>query len=122
MTEPGTDGIEAISPKADPDRACLHPDFIATVEVGRVLPDGSDESDMTIEPFRYIAQVRVNCAACDEPFRWIGVEAGEQPNRPMASVDDLELRAPLRPASSDPDFGLGGIGYSVHYRRGDADD
>jgi hypothetical protein len=103
-------------PNLDLDRPCLHPDFMATVEVGRILPDGADESDMTIPAIKFVALVRVHCVACDEPFRWIGLEAGDMPNRPMVSVDDLELRAPLRPASSDPDFGLGGIGFSVHYR------
>jgi hypothetical protein len=101
---------------ADPDRACPHPDYVATVDVVRILPEGSDESDLTIQPISYMAFVRVSCAACDEPFRWIGVGAGMNPRRPLVSVDDLELRAPLRPASSDPDFGLGGIGFSVHYR------
>ena len=94
---------------------------MAVTEVGRLLPGGADESDMAVPPTSYVAEVRVNCAVCDEPFRWIGVEAGMNPRKPTVSIDDLELRAPLRPASSDPDFGLGGIGYAVRMR-GDAGD
>jgi len=105
-----------VSPANDPDVPCLHPDFVATVEVGRLLPEGSDESDPTVPPNAYMAEIRVHCAVCDEPFRWTGVEAGQSPRGPMCSVDDLELRAPLRPATSDPDFGLSGTGFSIHYR------
>lgn len=32
-----------------------------------------------------------------------------------ADPDETELRAPLRPASSDPDFGLGLPGYAIRY-------
>ena len=53
------------------------------------------------------------CVDCDEPFRWIGVPIGLSPRQPMVSVDETELRAPLRPASSDPDFGLGLPGFAV---------
>ncbi|WP_439947213.1 hypothetical protein [Streptomyces sp. BBFR109] len=54
--------------------------------------------------------------ACGEPFRWTGVQAGVSPRQPMCSVDETELRAPLRPASADPDFGLGLPGFTVNYR------
>jgi hypothetical protein len=39
----------------------------------------------------------------------------------MCSVDETELRAPLRPASSDPDFGMGlpGFGIGLGLREGD---
>ena len=32
------------------------------------------------------------------------------------SVDETELRAPLRLASADPDFGMGLPGFAVAYR------
>lgn len=64
----------------------------------------------------YMAEIRVHCANCDERFRWIGVEAGMMPSRPMCSVDETELHAPLRPASADPDFGLGIPGFAVRFR------
>lgn len=96
---------------ADPDRACPHEDFSATVEINRLT-----ETEGAAVPDAYSAAVRVVCAQCGEPFRWIGVEAGLMPGRPMCSVDETELRAPLRPASSDPDFGLGIPGFAVTFR------
>lgn len=101
-----------MSGRADPDRACLHPNFVATVEVCRRIADGEPELDST-PAIGFAADIRVHCAACDEPFRWVGVPAGLNPRHPTVSIDDLELRAPLRPASSDPDFGLGGIGFGI---------
>lgn len=91
----------------DPDRACPHPDFDAVVEVNRLTKgdDGPVEA--------YIADIRVSCQACGEPFRWIGVQAGLMPTKPMVSVDETELHAPIRPASSDPDFGLAIPGFAI---------
>jgi hypothetical protein len=95
-----------VSYPADPDRACPHPDFIATVEVGRIAADDEHASDD--DPAQaFTADVRVHCASCDEPFRWTGLEVGMSFDHPMVSIDGLELRAPLRPASSDDDFGMG---------------
>lgn len=63
----------------------------------------------------YRADIRVQCAHCGEPFRWMGVPAGLLSGRPSCSVDESELRAPIRPASSDPDFGLGIPGFAVRW-------
>jgi hypothetical protein len=91
----------------DLDRACPHEDFAAEVEVNRLSSvDGGPIG-------AYSADIRVSCIACGEPFRWIGVQAGVKGDRPMCSVDETELHAPLRPASSDPDFGLGIPGFAV---------
>ena len=95
------------TPPADPDRACPHEDFAASVEVSRLTKVDGGPVD------GYSADIRVSCAACGEPFRWIGATAGLSPARPMCSVDETELRAPLRPASSDPDFGLGIPGFAI---------
>lgn len=92
---------------ADPDRACEHPDFAATVAVHRLTT--TEDGPVTA----YTADITVACAACGEPFRWIGAPAGSSPARPMCSVDEVELRAPLRPASADPDFGLGIPGFAI---------
>lgn len=97
--------------KADPDRACPHENFAACVTVNR-LTDG-DGGPVT----GYMADIRVQCEGCGEPFRWIGTPAGFSPRQPMVSVDETELRAPLRPASSDPDFGLGLPGFSIRQVR-----
>jgi hypothetical protein len=95
---------------ADPDKPCPHENFDALVDVVRLTPDG--EQDV----YAYSAGIRIRCRDCDEPFRFIGVQAGLRPDRPMCSVDETELRAPIRPASSDPDFGLGIPGFAVTWR------
>jgi hypothetical protein len=92
---------------ADPDKACAHENFDAYVEVGRIT-----DSDGTAV-IAYAANIRVECAGCREPFRWTGLKAGLSPAGPMCSVDETEMRAPLRPASADPDFGLGIPGFAV---------
>lgn len=99
MPTPGT---------ADPDLPCPHEDFTANVEVNRLT---ASDGDPTI--IAYDTSITVACLACGEPFRWIGVQAGSSPGRPMCSVDETELRAPIRPASADPDFGLGIPGFAV---------
>jgi hypothetical protein len=88
------------------DRPCPHPDFTAMVTVNRLTGNGGEVT-------AYVADITVVCAACDEPFRWVGVPAGFSGGHPTVSVTGTELRAPLRPASSDPDFGLGIPGFSI---------
>lgn len=101
---------------ADPDRACPHEDFTASVDVNRV---GTGETaDGT--PRAYMADITVACAHCGEPFRWVGVRAGLSFGRPMCSVDEKTLMAPMRPASADPDFGMGIPGFAIGYRDGPA--
>lgn len=95
-----------ISP-TDPDRPCPHEQFAAQVNVIRLTT--TDDGPVT----GYTAELTVHCGQCGERFRWIGVPAGLQPNRPCCSVDETELRAPLRPATSDPDFGLGIPGFAI---------
>lgn len=99
----------------DPDRPCPHEDFDAYVAVNRIT---ASDTDPTV--IGYAADIKVNCRVCDEPFRWTGVPAGLSPGHPTCSVDETELRAPLRPASADPDFGLGLPGFAVNYRPGPA--
>ncbi len=96
----------------DPDRPCPHENFAATVEVNRI--GTGDSTDGT--PAAYMADIRVRCSNCDEPFRWTGVPAGLSYAHPMVSVDETELHAPMRPASADPDFGMGLPGFSIRYR------
>lgn len=109
--EPVTSGNLPTSPPGDPDAACEHPEFVARVDVDRIT-HGDD--DPTIIAFG--ATLTINCVACNEVFRFIGMDAGLLPNRPMCSVDESEARLPIRPASSDPDFGLGIPGFAVKMR------
>lgn len=105
------DTIQPRGSHADPDKPCPHENFDAFVDVGRIT---ASEDNPTV--IGYSAEIRVNCRDCGEPFRWTGVPAGVSPREPMCSVDETELRAPLRPASADPDFGLGLPGFSVRFR------
>lgn len=91
----------------DPDLPCPHEDFDALVEVNRITD--SDGGPVTA----YSAGITVSCRGGGEKFRWVGVPAGLRPDRPMVSVDETELPAPLRPASADPDFGLGIPGFAI---------
>lgn len=95
----------------DPDRACPHENFAAHVDVGR-LAAGDDDPTIV----GYVAEVRIACVDCDEPFRFIGMPAGALADRPACSPNETEARLPLRPASSDPDFGLGLPGFAVRFR------
>lgn len=101
------------SPLYDLDRACPHEHFETWSVVNRLTL----EDDEPV--FAYAAEVRINCTDCSEPFRFIGVQAGLRPDRPTCSVDETELRVPIRPASSDPDFGLGSPGFAIRYREED---
>lgn len=92
---------------SDPDRACEHEDFEVVAVVNRI---NHTEGGPIVA---YGVDVTVSCAGCGEKFRWVGVDAGVRPDRPMVSVDEFELHAPLRPASADPDFGLGIPGFAI---------
>lgn len=95
----------------NPDRACPHEAFSAAVTVNRL--QRSDDGPTIIG---YAAEVRVRCAQCQEPFRFTGCQVGLSPAHPMVSLDETELRAPIRPASADPDFGMGIPGFAVRVR------
>lgn len=99
------------SPTANPDLPCPHMDFEVDVEVNRIT---ASDDDPTVIAYR--ADIKVRCTSCHEPFRWTGVPAGLSPATPTCNVNETELRAPLRPASADPDFGLGIPGFSITRR------
>lgn len=65
---------------------CPHEQFRAQVNVGRMLDTG-----------KFIADIQIHCVNCEEPFRFIGLPAGVDFERPMVSIDGLELRAPIEP-------------------------
>jgi hypothetical protein len=65
---------------------CQHQNFEALVRVNRLVDSG-----------RFSADISIRCAECREPFRFLGADAGLSPYQPMASVDGLELRAPIEP-------------------------
>jgi hypothetical protein len=55
------------------------------------------KSDLDPTIVGYTAEIRIKCRECGLPFEFIGVEAGMSCEKPMASVDAQELRAPIRP-------------------------
>jgi hypothetical protein len=103
---------------ANPDLPCKHLHFSARVEVGRI---GEEDDGAGGMPKAYSAEITVSCApppaGCGEPFRFTGVPAGLSFDHPMCSPDETELRAPIRPASSDPDFGQGIPGFAIRQVR-----
>lgn len=74
-------------------RACEHKNFRANVSVGRLTQ--TDDGPVT----GYCADVTVSCAECGLPFRFIGLAAGNHHSEPRVSVDGVELRAPIEPAT-----------------------
>lgn len=87
----------------DPDRPCPHDNFASQVAVTRVVPPGSEPGAV---PAQYAANVQIACDDCGEAFTWVGLPHGLSPAQPTCSADQLELRAPLRPASEGADLGL----------------
>lgn len=65
---------------------CTHPNFFANVKVCRLEDSG-----------KFIAEVRIHCTDCNEPFRFVGVTAGLRFDAPTVSIDGLELHAPIEP-------------------------
>lgn len=74
---------------------CEHPEFSAMVRVGRLSKD--DGGPIT----GYTADVKVECAKCRLPFRFIGLTAGNHYAEPRVSMDGTELRAPIEPAEHE---------------------
>lgn len=67
----------------------------------------------------FSAEIRVWCIDCDESFVFFGegLQVGSVlRDRPTISVDGLELRAPLRPQTADPHFGMGLAGIVMRVR------
>ena len=69
--------------------SCQHEQFSADVSAHRIVdPD---------KPILFRADVKVRCVQCGEPFRFLGLDAGLNFERPTVSVDGLELNAPIEP-------------------------
>ena len=65
---------------------CTHQQFKALVKVARLEDSG-----------KFMAEITVTCSDCQEPFRFVGVPAGVNFERPAVSINGLELRAPIEP-------------------------
>jgi hypothetical protein len=65
---------------------CKHEAFTSAVAIHRIEDLG-----------RFMADVKVACAECGEPFRFLGLEAGLHFTRPAVSITGLELHVPIEP-------------------------
>ena len=65
---------------------CEHRDFRVRMEVSSFE-----------DTWRFTAAVRIECAECGEPFRFLGVTAGVALRHPTVSKNGLELVAPIEP-------------------------
>lgn len=101
---------EPVEYTADPDQPCPHLDFHLNMHVARV-GDG-DPTSGRIKSF--VAEITTSCSQCGEPFRFMGVPAGYSFSAPSVSIDERTVNLPMRPASSDPDFGLGIPGFAIN--------
>ena len=70
---------------------CEHLNFVAEVDVNRL----STKEDGRID--QYSADVRIKCAECDLPFRFIGLPAGLDLNGAATSVNAEEARLAIAP-------------------------
>ena len=80
---------------------CPHVNFEVNATVNRLTRKDAEEG--TIEPaVGFMADIRVDCIDCGEPFYWIGLPVGVMTGfdgEPTTSFDRTELRAPIFPVS-----------------------
>lgn len=71
--------------------SCEHINFLADVVVSRVtVGEGGPVGE-------FVADVKIACADCGLPFKFVGVKQGLSYDEPRVSVNDQELRAPIQP-------------------------
>lgn len=87
---------------------CKHETFDAHCTVKRL----SDVEDGPITS--YGVDVRITCAECQTPFKFLGVGVGLSPIEPLTDVDGTELRAPIVPLGEEELVGR--VGYRMSMR------
>jgi hypothetical protein len=75
--------------------SCAHKKFRCAANIGRL----SDHDGGVITG--YVADLKIECADCGLPFRFIGLAAGNHHSEPRVSIDGTELRAPIEPAEHE---------------------
>ncbi|HEX8747414.1 MAG TPA: hypothetical protein VF717_09445 [Pyrinomonadaceae bacterium] len=73
---------------------CKHLNFMAQVNVARIMDEGVAETEPASH---YFADITVSCDQCGMPFHFVGLPFGLSPHEPMASPDGLEARMPIKP-------------------------
>lgn len=110
---------------------CSHINFSATLKVHRVVtqePAEGQEPDIAA----YMAEIRVQCADCGNPFEWVGFPMGIHSDQARVDISGQQLNAPLKPQGVEKMKGFGGFDVKVyepdrvrdmvrqHYRNADA--
>lgn len=78
--------LERMPPATRAPKDCPHEEFAVSAAVGRILDAAA-----------FIAEIRIICVHCREPFRFKGLSAGINFEHPTVSIDGLELHAPIEP-------------------------
>lgn len=72
--------------------SCAHMNFQCVANVTRLTD--TDDGPVT----GYATDIRITCADCALPFRFMGLAAGYHFAEPRVNVDATQLRAPIEPA------------------------
>ena len=70
---------------------CEHKDFRAVVSVNRLEDSG-----------QFNADIRINCAECDLPFEFLGLQPGIDLQGACVSIDGQEARLAIIPKGVTP--------------------
>lgn len=70
---------------------CKHENFKANVTVNRQSPEEG------MEVSHYSADIKIECADCGQPFRFLCSRGGLMWNEPTVGIVGEELRAPIHP-------------------------
>ena len=81
---------------------CEHHHFCGEFIVNRIEDIG-----------RIVAEVRIHCTDCKQPFQFIGCSPGFNYDGPTVSLDGLELNVPICPQGATPTPLQGLLGFSV---------
>ena len=84
---------------------CEHTDFAASVETHRLTDDIGRVRN-------FVAEVKISCAKCGEPFHFIGPGAGYSFRQPTTDVPGTTLHAPIAPGER-PLSQLGRIAFEM---------
>lgn len=82
---------------------CQHFNFFSTVTINRVEDVG-----------RFMADVSIKCADCNQEFAFVGLPGGLNFDRPTASFDRLTARLPIFPQDRPPPPIPGVKGFTIN--------
>ncbi|MGV4855812.1 hypothetical protein [Acetobacter senegalensis] len=83
---------------------CAHERFDVNVGMARLTK--GENGPVT----GYVTHVRIKCAECGLPFRFIGLRYDRCHSEPQVSPDATELRAPIEPAYAPEILGVPMVG------------